>query len=154
MGVLLRCAAEQPRLAPKVAGLFGGGLGAGALLHWWHVIAACIIQQKYASAAWAGACRSMWAGRLPTCPPPVAHPFLPPFFPPLCPHPLFLPAAFHLTADAFSVTDQVALLDAISALLDASATSAAGVALLLHFGPPVQRHFHLEAVLEDLVGCF
>ncbi|KAI7836357.1 hypothetical protein COHA_009779 [Chlorella ohadii] len=79
VGVLLRCAAEQPRLAPKVA------------------------------------------------------------------------AAFHLTVDAFSVADQVALLDAISGLLDASATSAAGVALLLHFGPPVQRHFHLEAVLEDLV---
>lgn len=79
MGVLLRCAAEQPRLAPKVA------------------------------------------------------------------------AAFHLTVDAFSVDDQVALLDAISGLLDTSATSAAGVALLLHFGPPVQRHFHLEAVLEDLV---
>lgn len=79
VGVLLRCAAEQPRLAPKVA------------------------------------------------------------------------AAFHLTVDAFSVDDQVALLDAISGLLDTSATSAAGVALLLHFGPPVQRHFHLEAVLEDLV---
>lgn len=79
VGVLLRCAAEQPRLAPKVA------------------------------------------------------------------------AAFHLTVDAFSVADQVALLDAISGLLDASATSAAGVALLLHFGPPVQRHFHVEAVLEDLV---
>ncbi|PRW61071.1 exonuclease mut-7 [Chlorella sorokiniana] len=78
-GVLLRCAAEQPRLAPKVA------------------------------------------------------------------------AAFHMTVDALSVPDQVALLDAISGLLDASATSAAGVALLLHFGTPVQRHFHLEAVLEDLV---
>lgn len=96
----------------------------------------------------------MCAGRLPALPPPVAHPFLPSFSPPPCPRPLFLPAAFHLTADAFSVTDQVALLDAISALLDASATSAAGVALLLHFGPPVQRHFHLEAVLEDLVRYF
>lgn len=81
MGVLLRCAVEQPRLAPKVA------------------------------------------------------------------------AAFHLTMDAFPVEDRVALLDAISGLLDASATSAAGVALLLHFGPPARRHFHLEAVLEDLVRC-
>lgn len=38
-------------------------------------------------------------------------------------------AAFQLTADAFSAAQQEQLLDAISALLDSSATSASGVAL-------------------------
>lgn len=59
-------------------------------------------------------------------------------------------AAFHLTADDLSVAQQAELLDGISALLDANATSAAGVSLLLHFRP-LLRHFHLEALLEDLV---
>ncbi len=61
-------------------------------------------------------------------------------------------AAFRLSAGHLSVEQQGQLLDAISALLDANATSACGVSLLLHPGfAPLRRHFHLEAVLEDLV---
>jgi hypothetical protein len=55
-----------------------------------------------------------------------------------------------LQVDHFSVEQQVQLLDHISQLLDANATSASGVSLLLHFRP-LLPHFHLEAVLEDLV---
>lgn len=55
-----------------------------------------------------------------------------------------------LQVDHFSVEQQVQLLDHISRLLDASATSASGVSLLLHFRA-LLPHFHLEAVLEDLV---
>ena len=61
-----------------------------------------------------------------------------------------LAQAFSLTDIHLSATQQADLLDGISALLDANATSACGVSLLLHF-PPLRRHFHLEAVIEDLV---
>lgn len=61
-------------------------------------------------------------------------------------------AAFRLDARHLSTAQQVQLLDAVSMLLDANATSASGVSLLLHPGfAPLRRHFHLEAVLEDLV---
>ncbi|KAL4452648.1 hypothetical protein ABPG75_008310 [Micractinium tetrahymenae] len=61
-------------------------------------------------------------------------------------------AAFRLAAAHLSAPQQGALLDAISSLLDANATSACGVSLLLHPGfAPLRRHFHMEAVLEDLV---
>lgn len=59
-------------------------------------------------------------------------------------------AAFHLAAHELSEAQQAELLDRISALLDANATSAAGVSLLLHFRS-LLRYFHLEALLEDLV---
>lgn len=59
-------------------------------------------------------------------------------------------AAFRVTTDDLSAEEQAALLDAVSALLDASATSSAGVALLLHF-PGLRAFFHMEAILEDLV---
>lgn len=60
-------------------------------------------------------------------------------------------ATFALRAGDLTEAQSVALLDAISAQLDASGTSASGVALLMHFGPPVASHFHVEAILEDLV---
>lgn len=61
-------------------------------------------------------------------------------------------AVFRLAAGHLSVEQQGQLLDAISALLDVNTTSACGVSLLLHPGfATLRRHFHLEAVLEDLV---
>jgi hypothetical protein len=61
-----------------------------------------------------------------------------------------LAAVFGLAADDFDADQQRQLLDGISALLDANATSATGAALLLHFSP-LRRFFHLEALLEDLI---
>ena len=61
-----------------------------------------------------------------------------------------LAATFGLTERDLSAAQRAQALDAISALLDAAATSASGVALLLHF-PGLRRHFHIEAVVEDLV---
>ena len=58
--------------------------------------------------------------------------------------------AYRLAAEDFTAAQQCVLLDCIAVLLDANATSACGVALLLHFAP-LRTHFHLEAVLEDLV---
>ena len=55
-----------------------------------------------------------------------------------------------LSATLAGPCSQGALLETVSALLDANATSACGVALLLHF-PRLRPHFDLAAVVEDLV---
>lgn len=99
--VLLRCAAEQPRLAPKVSGRLGVRLFTRR----------------------AGLALSLQPHPTPNCP----HLSL-----------CQVAAAFHLTADQLTEAQQGGLLDAISSLLDASATSASGVGLLLHFGAPLQ----------------
>eukprot|EP00887_Chlorella_sp_A99_P007389 scaffold2.g7389.t1 len=61
-----------------------------------------------------------------------------------------LAAGYRLALDQFSPAEAAALLDGVSALLDANATAACGVGLLLHF-PPLRPHFELDAVIEDLV---